>query len=152
MANDDFTAMEVDYRQQLNSQEFLEGLYAVIYLADTLAHQQKSDAARQAVREWIAKYAGSSRLNELTAIVDRMVDYVCGDVGRFRQVDEAAKSKGQSRSQFYLSLAAGEPDSAVEIAEGDKLTDDWAERLAISLAYSLAGNHQAARLRPQRCS
>lgn len=142
LANQDFGAMEMEYRQLMKGEDFLDALYSMFYLADVLAVQQKYDEARQAAREWIARHPPSTQSAELTATAERMLDYLSGELERFRRVDEATKSKGQSRFQFYLLLAAGEPDAAVEIVDDEN--DDWASTLAISLAYSLIDNRQEA--------
>ena len=122
------------------SQDYLEMLSGIIYLADALAFQQKSDEARQATRQWLTKAAGPNSSPETLSTFDLMLDYVCGNVEGFLQNKGKLPPKNQMQFQFHFLLATGDPDSAVKIEGLDKLADEWPELLAISLSYSLAGN------------
>jgi hypothetical protein len=69
-----------------------------------------------------------------------MLDYVCGNLDVVQQSSVAPALKSSPNYHVHLLLAAGKPDEAVKVEGFDKVIDEWSATLAVSLAYSLAGN------------
>lgn len=140
LANGDLPALEAEYRQQIQSQDYAEVVGAVFSLADVLASQQKYDEARRATRQWLATIGGPNASAETLSSFDLALDYVCGDLEGFRQKRSSLSPKSQPMFQLHLLLAVGDPDAAVKLDSLAAITENGFEKLAISLAYSLAGN------------
>ena len=144
MANGEVEAMEADYRQQLQSQDFAEVMTALFGLIDVLASQQKHDQVRLVMREWLTKMGGQNPSPEVLATFDPLLDYACGNIDAMRQRKDQPASKMPSDFQFQCLLAIGEPDAAVKLEGYEKINNDWNAMLSASLSYSLAGNRAEA--------
>lgn len=144
MANHEIGPMETEYRQQIQGQAFREAAAAGIYLADLLAAQGKYDEARQMTRQWITEKAGPAAAPGLMPAFDLMLDYMCGNLDRVRQMSDEEAATHPERFLFPLLLVVGKLDAAAKIADGEKQDKDWISTLALSTAYSIARNSDEA--------
>ncbi len=144
IANGEANALEAEYRTQLTGQDYLDMVTSVYYLADVLAVQKKYDEARQVTRQWLAKIVGPGAPPETLSSFDSMLDYVCGDLERFRQEKSLISKTGLPQYRFQILLAIGDPDSAIAIDGVEKLLLEWPANLAVSLSYALQGNQTLA--------
>lgn len=128
IANGMSAAIEGEYRQRLNGNDYAEVTASLVYLVDVLATDGKCDQARQTV---------TNVMGPQTAF-NPLVDYICGDEEAIRKRMQQP-SQGDAISLFQGLLAIGEPDAALKL-EGVDHIDDWSPLLATSVSYAMAGN------------
>ncbi len=140
MANGETGPLELEYRQQLQGQDFVVIMTSAFRLADVLAAQGKHDEARQAIRQWWATLTQGSPSPDNATAFDLMLDYVTGNTEGFLKHKDQHNPKTLPLYQFQFLLAVGQPEAAAKIEGLDEFANEWPELLALSVSFSLAGN------------